>query len=261
MADDPDPQLSKPINGDDDIPSQEEINEKPYYDNGSALTIPNPTNNSQSQIQNPVNNPPLSNYDHNNNIQPQYSNQNNMQAPIYNPNNNQPQYYPPGTPQQANQAYPGSDPYNQPPINYNNMNYNDDIYYNSQPQIELQRTSCLQKPKTVIFLSILLIIIVIVDIILQIINEFVIFLLIDDAALLTIAITFLIFICIGKSLRQPALGAVTAIVWFVGIGLRGYGMSKFRGFRTVIGFVFILVVRTIIIFLCIPITNNPRKKT
>ena len=26
MADDPDPQLSKPINGDDDIPSQEEIN-------------------------------------------------------------------------------------------------------------------------------------------------------------------------------------------------------------------------------------------
>ena len=80
--------------------------------------------------------------------------------------------------------------------------------------------------------------------------------LIDDAALLTIAITFLIFICIGKSLRQPALGAVTAIVWFVGIGLRGYGMSK-----SVIGFVFILIVRTIIIFLCIPITNNPRKKT
>ena len=31
MADDPDPQLSKPINDDDDIPSQEEINEKHYY--------------------------------------------------------------------------------------------------------------------------------------------------------------------------------------------------------------------------------------
>ena len=35
MTDNTDPQLSKPIN-DEDIPSQEDLNEKPYYDNGSA---------------------------------------------------------------------------------------------------------------------------------------------------------------------------------------------------------------------------------
>ena len=279
MTDNTDPQLSKPIN-DEDIPSQEDINEKPYYDNGSAPIIQNTTDNSQPQNQIPVNNP-APYYDPNNNIQPQYPNQNNMQAPIYNPNNNppsiynpnnnqppyynpnnnQPQYYPPpGTPQQVNQAYPGAGPYYPPPINYNNnMNYNNGIYYNSQPQIAAQRTNCFQNPKTVIIFSILLIVVVIVDLILQITSEFVPFILIDDAGLLIIAITFLILICTKKSVGHPALGAATVIVWFVGFGLRGLGMSQFEEFGNAISFFFLTAIRTFVIFFCIPIACNQRR--
>ena len=249
MTDNTDPQLSKPIN-DEDIPSQEDINEKPYYDNGSAPIIQNTTDNSQPQNQIPVNNPPPY-YDPNNNIQPQYPNQNNMQAPIYNPNNNQPS---------INQTYPGSGPYYPPPINYNkNMNYNNGIYYNSQPQIAAQRTNCFQNPKTVIIFSILLIVVVIVDLILQITSEFVPFILIDDAGLLIIAITFLILICTKKSVGHPALGAATVIVWFVGFGLRGLGMSQFEEFGNAISFFFLTAIRTFVIFFCIPIACNQRR--
>ena len=268
MTDNTDPQLSKPIN-DEDIPSQEVLNEKPYYDNGSAPIIQNTTDNSQPQNQIPVINP-APYYDPNNNIQPQYPNQNNMQAPIYNPNNNppsiynpnnnQPQYYPPpGTPQQINQAYPGAGPYYPPPINYNNMNYNNGIYYNSQPQITVQRTNCFQNPITVIIFSILLIIVVIVDLILQISIEISPFILIDDAGLLTIAITFLILICTKKSVGHPALGAATVIVWFVGFGLRGVGMSQFEEPDNTISFFFLTAIRTFVIFFCIPIACNQRR--
>ena len=90
MADINDPQLAKPIN-DDEMQSQEEIIEKPYYDNGSASTIQNPDDNNQPEIQNPSNNPPSYNLPID--IQSQDQNQNNMQAPIYNPNNNQIPYY------------------------------------------------------------------------------------------------------------------------------------------------------------------------
>ena len=280
MTDNTDPQLSKPIN-DEDIPSQEDLNEKPYYDNGSAPIIQNTTDNSQPQNQIPVNNP-APYYDPNNNIQPQYPNQNNMQAPIYNPNNNppsiynpnnnqppyynpnnnQPQYYPPpGTPQQINQAYPGAGPYYPPPINYNNMNYNNGIYYNSQPQITLQRNNCFQNPITAIIFSILLIIVVIVDLILQISIEISPFLLIDDAGLLTIAITFLILICTKKSVGHPAFGAATVIFCLVGFGLRGLGVSQFEepADNTNSSFFFLTIVRTFVIFFCIPIACNQRR--
>ena len=84
MKDNNIPLLLKPLN-DEDSQSQEEINEQPYYNTGSAPTNQNTTDNGQAQNQIPVNNPPPY-YDPNNNIQPQYPNQNNMQAPIYNPN-------------------------------------------------------------------------------------------------------------------------------------------------------------------------------
>jgi hypothetical protein len=271
MADNNDPQLAKPIN-DDEMPSQEEIIEKPYYDNASAPTIQNPTDNNQPQIQNPVNNPPP--YNPPIDIQSQYPNQNNIQAPIYNPNNNpspyynpnnpppyynpsnnQPQYYPPpGTPQQVSQAYPGAGPYYPPPVNYNNnMNYNNGVYYNSQPQVVPRRTTCFQNPITVVCLSVLLIIVVIIDLIIQIISEFNLFILIDDAGLLIIAIIFLILICKRKSVGHIALGAATVIVWFVGFGLRGFGMTQLEESGNAVVFFFLTVIRTFAIFFCIPI--------
>ena len=84
------PRYSKPIN---DLPSQKEIGEKPYYDNGSAPVVQNLIDNNQPQYQNPYNN------------QPQY----------YNP--------PPiGDAQQVNQAYPDKAPYYVPSNNYNDDN-------------------------------------------------------------------------------------------------------------------------------------------
>ena len=44
------PQLDSPIN---DLPSQEEIGEKPYYDNDSAPTALNPVDNTQTQLEKP----------------------------------------------------------------------------------------------------------------------------------------------------------------------------------------------------------------
>ncbi len=280
MKDNNIPLLLKPLN-DEDIQSQEEINEKPYYNTGSAPTNQNTTDNGQAQNQIPVNNPPPY-YDPNNNIQPQYPNQNNMQAPIYNPNNNQPsinnpnnnqppynnpnnnqpQYYPPqGTPQQVNQTYPGSGPYYPPPINYNNKNYNKDINSNSQSQVEIQRELCLRSPKTGIFLSILLIFVVILDIIVQNSSEFIAIILIDDAILLTIAIIFLILICKGKSVVHRAFGAVMVIVLIIGIFIRLYGIGVLREYDEALGFFYLSLARTIILMFFVLITCNRRRNT
>ena len=280
MKDNNIPLLLKPLN-DEDIQSQEEINEKPYYNTGSAPTNQNTTDNGQAQNQIPVNNPPPY-YDPNNNIQPQYPNQNNMQAPIYNPNNNQPsinnpnnnqppynnpnnnqpQYYPPqGTPQQVNQTYPGSGLYYPPPINYNNKNYNKDINSNSQSQVEIQRELCLRSPKTGIFLSILLIFVVILDIIVQNSSEFIAIILIDDAILLTIAIIFLVLICKGKSVVHRAFGAVMVIVLIIGIFIRLYGIGVLVEYDEALGFFYLSLARTIILMFFVLITCNRRRNT
>ena len=101
------PQYSKPIN---DIQSQEEISEKPYYDNGSAPVVQNLIDNNQPQYQNAY----------------------------YNPKNNQTPFYTPPPyedAQQINQAYPGQAPYYAPPINYNDHNnYTDGINNTYIPQ-------------------------------------------------------------------------------------------------------------------------------
>jgi hypothetical protein len=250
MKDNNIPLLLKPLN-DEDIQSQEEINEKPYYNTGSAPTNQNTTDNGQAQNQIPVNNPPPY-YDPNNNIQPQYPNQNNMQAPIYNPNNNQPS---------INQTYPGSGPYYPPPINYNNKNYNKDINSNSQSQVEIQRELCLRSPKTGIFLSILLIFVVILDIIVQNSSEFIAIILIDDAILLTIAIIFLILICKGKSVVHRAFGAVMVIVLIIGIFIRLYGIGVLVEYDEALGFFYLSLARTIILMFFVLITCNRRRNT
>ena len=271
MVDNYDPQLSKPINDDDDddIPSQEDINETPYYDNASAPTIQNPTENKKHEIQNPSTNPSPDNPHIN--IQPQYPNQNNIQSQIYstnnnsppnynpnnnpptyyNPNNNQPQYYPPpSNPQQDNQAFPGEGPYYPPPIyNNKNLNYNNGIIFSSQQQVVPEKPSFFENPKIVICLSIFIIFVVIADVIFQIINELSPFMLIDDAALLIIAIIHLILICKGKSFRNLVFGCIIVIVFFGGFVLRVVGMIKLRASGSSFAFFFILIaIRSFAIF-------------
>ena len=228
------PQYSKPIN---DIPSQGEIGEKPYYDNGSAPVVQNLIDNNQPQYQNTYNNP----------------------APYYNPNNIQPQYYNPplvGDAQQVNQAYPGQAPYYAPPINYNdNNNYTNGINYTYSPQRVRPKRSICDSKKYLMCLSIILIIVFFIDIGLQIGFQFFSpFLLIDDFAILTMAIIYIVFIKKNKQINNGWLGALTVFVWFVGFGVRGYAMTLFES-SAMIGIDFFLTgVRTFDLFFCIPLT-------
>ena len=254
MADDiNEPQLEKPIN--EDLPDNEDIEEKNFFDNNSAPTIQNPNDNNQyqNQNQNPVNNPPpYYNPNNNNNIQPQYLNQNNIQPQYYNPNNIPPQYYPPGSPQPVSQAYPGQMPYYQPPENYNNG-----IQYNYEEQaVQPQYGSPPPNPKKIILLSIVLIAVFIIDIILEFIFCYNLLVLIDDAAILIIAIIFLIPALKGKIIKSIVLGIVNIIVWFGGFGLRVYGMTKFELPYMIIIEFFLTGGRTVALFMFIPLTCN-----
>ena len=229
------PQYSKPIN---DLPSQKEIGEKPYYDNGSVPVVQNLIDNNQPQYQNHYNNP----------------------ASYYNPNNNQPQYYNPppiGDAQQVNQAYPGQAPYYNPPIKDNN--YTNGIKYTYRPQRARPKNSICDSRNYLMCLSILLIIVFFVDIGLQIGFQFFSpFLFIDDLAILTIAIIYIVFIKKGKSFNNCWLGPLTVFVWFVGFGIRGFGMTLFES-NAMIGIEFFLAgIRLFDLFFCIPLTCGQR---
>ena len=232
------PQYSKPSN---DLPYQEEIGEKPYYDNGSAPVVQNLIDNNQPQYQNTYNNP----------------------APYYNPNNNQPQYYNPppvGDAQQVNQAYPGQAPYYTPSNNYNdNNNYTNGINYTYRPQRARPKKGVCDTRKCLMCLSIILIIVFFVDIGLQIGFQFFSpFLFIDDLAILTISIIYIVFIKKGNSFNKCWLGPLTVFVWFVGFGVRGFGMTLFES-SVMTGIEFFLTgIRTFDLFFCIPSTCGQR---
>jgi len=237
MTDNNTPQYSKPM--EEDLPSQEELFENPYYGDGSAPVAQNFSGNNQPQYQNPVNNP----------------------VQYYNPNNNQPQYYnpPQAGAQQIKQAYPDQAPYYTPPLDYNNnIYYNNGINYNNQPQIgRPKRGRLLANKKFLMFLAIILIIVPFIDTGLQIgFNFFSPFLLVDGLAILTIAFILIFFIVKGKLVNRRWLGALTVFVWFVGFGVRGFGMTQFEsGIMVAIEF-FVTAIRTFALFFCIPFTCN-----
>ena len=209
------PEPSETINN---TPSNEEIvTEKPYFDDASA-----PTPNMLNNLNQPQNN---------DNVLSSQDNQDNLQ--------------------QGNQTTTSE-------IN-NNNNDNDNPFdpYNIEQLAQARRKLRVgENPKILKIMSITLIILFIIDIYLQIgVGLFNPVILIDDFAFLTMAIIYLVLIAKKKPTNHPALGVATVFVWFVGFGIRGFGMTLGGG-----DFIFPLflltIARTFALFLCIPHTCN-----
>ena len=165
--------------------------------------------------------------------------------------------------QNSNNNYNEQPYYNQQPNYYNNNyitqnipNYNTKNNYANplvQSSLPVQNTNSNKKLK---IYSILLIIFGIIDIIIQIIFQFFSpYCLGDDIALFILSTIYLTFICKGKSAKNSLLGSATVFVWFVGFGVKGFAMTQIRDKPAAIVIDFFLVVaRSLTIFLCIPLT-------
>ena len=204
-------------------PKEEVVTEKPYYDDVSAPTAQLLNNYNQSQSDN--------------NDLPS---QNNLQ--------------------QGDQTIPPIIPYYPPQVN-NNYNYYNQYGPNNigQPVPVNRKSRMGQNPKTLIAMSIILILIAIVDTVLGIIfNIFSPMVVADDIAIFIMAIVYLILIAKKRPTNHPALGAVTVLVWFVGFGVKGFGMSQIKGAQ--VGFMVPLFIltggRAFAMFFCIPHTCN-----
>ena len=220
------PEYSAPIN--DGSTNTEEVPEKPYYDDGSAPPIPQMVNN--------YNQPP----DYNNDL----PSKENLQL--------------------GDQTNSPDVPYSSSQAN-NNYNYNYNVQYKPnnndiEQAVPVRRKYRMgENPRTLMIMSIILILIVIANTTLCIcFRIFSPFILADDIALLTMAIVYLILIAKRRPTNHPALGAVTVIVWFVGFGVKGFGMSQIRNGK--VGFmvpIFVLTGgRAFAMFFCIPHTCN-----
>ena len=213
------PEYVDPIN---DGSTKEEIPEKPYYDDVEA---PMP------QMVNNYNQPQSYNNDLPSQDDIQHGSQTNTtEGPYYS--------------SQASNNY------------YNNQ-------YESNTNIEQpvpvrRKYKMGENPRTLMIMSILLILIVIADVTLEIIFRFFNpFILGDDIAILTMAIVYLVLIAKKRPTNHPALGAVTVFVWFVGFGVKGFGMTKGPGKVGLMVPLFLLTGgRAFAMFFCIPHTCN-----
>ena len=125
-----------------------------------------------------------------------------------------------------------------------------------------------ENPKELKVLSILLIIIVGFDAFFEgLFLRLSPFILIDDIAVLTMAIVYLVLISKKRPTNHRALGIVTIVVWIVGFGLKFYGIMttysinsrRIHGF--VVPFCILTSARFFTMFFCIPHTfnNYPRE--
>ena len=213
------PEYVDPIN---DGSTKDEVPEKPYYDDAEA-PMPQMVNNYN---------------------QPQsYNNDLPSQENI----------------QQGSQTNTAEGPYYSSQVNNN--------YYNNQyesnlnvehPVPERRKYRMGENPRTLMIMSIILILIVIADVILEICFSFFSPMIIaDDIAILTMAIVYLILIAKKRPTNHPALGAVTVFVWFVGFGVKGFGMTKAPGKIGLMLPLFLLTGgRAFAMFFCIPHTCN-----
>ena len=96
------------------------------------------------------------------------------------------------------------------------MNYNNGIQYNYEPQKVPTSYNKVKSPIILVCVAIVLIIVFFVDIILQIVLDFNPCTLVDDVAILTMAIIYLCYLFKCKSMNQKALGAATIIVCLLG---------------------------------------------
>lgn len=213
------PEYVDPIN---DGSTKEEVPEKPYYDDVEA-PMPQMVNN-YNQPQSYNNDLPSQD-----NIQ-QGSQTNTTEGPYYS---------------------------SQASNNYYNNQYESNT--NIEQPVPVRRKYRMgENPRTLMIMSILLILIVIADVTLEIIFRFFSpFILGDDIAILTMAIVYLVLIAKKRPTNHPALGAVTVFVWFVGFGVKGFGMTKGPGKVGLMVPLFLLTGgRAFAMFFCIPHTCN-----
>ena len=230
MDDNTKPKLEKPINNPQ---SKEEVTEKPEEDNDSAPIIQNLyiNNSPPENINNAIK---QSKYYELNTIQPENTN-----SPF------------PGYPQTYNYPYPGQVPFYPP---QGNFYYNNGVQFYNGKQITQPNNGIPQNKKIIICLSILLIIFFIVELTFQLIQGLNLFILIDDVAILFMAIIYLFLSIKGKPLNHFMIRYGTIFVWFVGFSLRGFGSFFLRKASISLAYFFLTIVRTFILFLCIPQT-------
>ena len=199
------PQLDSPIN---DLPSQEEIGEKPYYDNDSAPTALNPVDNTQTQLEKPNDDIQIQNKD------PQFS------------------------------------------------TTDDDMFQHENKDIKYSPNCKRQCCKNIrlIICSIFLFIIFLTDLVFHILIEFNPILLIDDIALLVIAIILNYISFKWECVYNKKLGLIILIYAVLGLGLRYFGLSQYKNkmFDTLFPMHFaFLIVRMLAIFISLPPIINP----
>ena len=230
MDDNTNRKLEKPINNPQ---SKEEVTEKPEEDNDSAPIIQNLyiNNSPPENINNAIK---QSKYYELNTIQPENTNSNF-----------------PGYPQPYNYPYPGQVPFYPP---QGNFYYNNGAQFYNGKQITQPNNGIPQNKKIIICLSVLLIIFFIVDLMFQLIQVLNLFILIDDVAILFMAIIYLFLSIKGKPLNHFMIRYGTIFVWFVGFSLRGFGSFFLRKASISLAYFFLTIVRTFILFLCIPQT-------
>ena len=139
--------------------------------------------------------------------------------------------------------------------NNNNLPYNIPQHY-VEPQVN-RKMRIGESPKLLMILSIILIVIAILGIILQIsLDSFSPLILVDNIAILTMAIIYLVFLYKKLRLNHKILGISTILVWFVGFGFEGFGMTQTKKTEFIIANFIITAVRSFSMFFCIPYTCN-----
>ena len=164
---------------------------------------------------------------------------------------------PPDNPQQVDPLYPGANPYS-PLINY--INYKNNIYQNNEQLEESSKGPKKASPKIIIGLSIFLILVVLADTILQILDGFNPFVLVDDVLLLCIAIIYLVFTYKKISFQQRAIAINTIFVFIVGVLLKGIGISKLNNDDNITIYLILMGIRIFSNFFCIPPTFSVKSR-
>ena len=91
-----------------------------------------------------------------------------------------------------------------------------------------------------------------------------IYIIIDDAGILIIAIIFLVSFILSinglKEINPIARTIITSFVWFVGCVIRGIGNSMLNTFDNAVTLFVLLVIRSFLLFFCVPVSfnNNPQ---
>ena len=233
------------------LTDNENLDEKNFYDKDSA-PIP------QNIPENIPHNIPQNLYNYQN---PQYyNNPNYIYYPQYYTNYNSNFFY---YPQKINNNIYYDYQYNQQISSYNNLI----AFSNEKPLIETNGVFNRILLRQFAF-SYILIAISLIDIIIQIIIKFFnIFNFCDDISITFLSIIFLIYSCSRKNIKNLCLGCLTVLIWLIGFAIRGIGIGIYASatnkkkapFYIPIIALILFFIRTIILFLCIPLTCNQRK--